>query len=59
MNWAVFFFCFFFVVFLAFIQIFLKLHCSVAHHLSECDYTEIICFLFANPQNNIISDMPV
>ena len=32
---------------------------SVAYHLSKRGNTEIICFIFVNPQNNMISVMPI
>ena len=39
-------------------QIYLNYMGPVANQLSEWDYTEILCFLFAT-QNNMISDIPV
>ena len=45
--------------FLAAIQIDLKLHGSVAYHLSKWVHAKIECFFFVNPQSNMISDMPV
>ena len=32
---------------------------SVACHLGKRDNTELICFMFVNPQDNMISDMTV
>ena len=37
----------------------LKMHISVAHYVSKWAHTEILCFVFENAQNNLISDMPV
>ena len=32
---------------------------SVVNHMNKWDHTEIIRFVFENPRNNFISDMPV
>ena len=48
-----------FLAVLAPIQIYLKLVLSVAYHLSQRVNTENIYVIFVNPQNNMISDMPV
>ena len=41
------------------IQIYLNCMFPVGYHLSERGNTEIMCFIFANPQNKMISDMSV